>query len=210
MVDTTLVIYISVFATIISLAIGWAVGRAMDLHWRTKFLRNTLKKDYGILYIFNKDNRTIKSTMINFGKDELRVGQEIWIVDNRHIYRQDKREKGFFTDENAIKFEEGVPVVYVDHDHLTPITFYPPEGTIKPIEISAWLTAFVSNQLAKRKNAAGQLQILIIVAIICALGAAAIAWMNHGDLGTLKTTCGAVANATVNATGIITQPTVHP
>ena len=41
-----LIVYAS-FGIVIALGLGWFVGRIMDLQWRTKKLRNLLKRDYG-------------------------------------------------------------------------------------------------------------------------------------------------------------------
>lgn len=196
-----LVIY-SAFGIVIALGLGWFVGRIMDLQWRTKQLRSLLKRDYGMLVIFNKDNRTIKSTMVDFGKDELQVKSEKWCVENRHIYRADKREKGFFANEATIKWEEGVPIVFVDHDHLKPIDFIPPEGTTKPVEISAWLNSWVANQLAKRSKATDQLKWLVIICLICAMAAAGLAYLNYTSQGSIKDVCLAALNATATVTPV--------
>ena len=191
-----LIVYGMIGVTIVA-GIAWLVGRAMDIQWRAKTLRNLLKRDYGVLTLINKDNKTHKSVMINFGKDEIRVGKELWIVDQRHIYRADKREKGFFADENNIKFEEGVPTIYVDHDHLEPIIFYKPEGTTKPLEISAWLTSFVANQLAKGKaDQEKVLKLLLYITIgLALLGLVGIYFLyQQGNAGN------ALCNAALNAT----------
>jgi len=210
MSDILLIYYASV-AMILSISIGFAVGRIMDVYWRCKILRQVLKRDFGIVVLFNKDNRTMRSVMADFGKDELQVGKEKWVFDNRSIYRADKREKGFFVDDAHIRFEEGVPIIFVDHDHLTPISLYPPDGTTKPIEISAWLTSWVSNQMAKgvtdMLKFLNQYKMLLAVACIIALAAAGLAYLGWQNTNTIIEQNRAIITHLGNSTAVIIQPT---
>jgi len=214
MVADTSVIMFASLGIVIALGLGWVVGRIMDLQWRTKQLRSILKRDYGMMVIFNKDNRTIKSTMVDFGKDEIKIKDERWIVENRHIYRADKREKGFFANEANLKWEEGVPMVFVDHDHLKPVEFTPPDGTTKPVEISAWLNAWVANQMAKRSHMTEQLKWLVIITLVVAMAAAAIGYLTYTGLGGVKDVCAGAHNVTAIATpvggGTLINPTPTP
>ena len=202
MADAILIIYASL-GIILALGVGWLVGKSMDLHWRTKQLRNLLKKDYAILNIFNKDNKTIKSTMVDLGKDEMKVNDELWMIDQRHIFRSDKREKGFFAGDQQMKWQEGVPMLFVDHDHIKPIEFYPPEGTTKPAEISAWLTSKNANELAKSKKAQDSLRTLLLVAVGCILLLGVGIYLCYGAIGSANATCAStgamVQNFTSNA-----------
>jgi hypothetical protein len=199
MSDAILIIYASV-GIVAALGVGWVVGRLMDLEWRTKQLRNFLKKDYAILRIFNKDGKTIKSTMVDLGKDEMKVGEELWMIDQRHIYRSDKREKGFFSGDQQMKWEEGVPTLFVDRDHIKPIEFYPPEGTTKPAEISAWLTSKSANELAKSKKAAESARTLLLVAIGCIMLLGVGIYLCYGSIGSANATCAGVAAQMTNFT----------
>lgn len=208
MIDTVTLIWVS-FGGLICVGVGLLFGRILDIHWRAKTLRSMLKRDYGLINIVNKDYKVIKSTMIDFNADELQVGPERWISNKHHIYRKDKREKGFFVDETCVKWEEGVPVIYVDHDHLTPVDFYPPDGTTKPIEISAWLTAWDINQRAKEGKGASQQKTILIILAILVVGALVMLYYN---LQTSWDTQAKVANLlsripanAVNATMTIVQ-----
>lgn len=175
--DVNTIILIMVWV-VIALGAGWIIGRAMDLHYRAKLMRQFMKKDFGLVGLVSKDWKTIKYRITNFGNDMIQVGKnEIWVIESSHIYRQDKKEKGFYAEENNIKWEEGIPVIYVDRENLKPIDFYPQVGNVKPEQVGAVLNAWVANQMAKGALAMKNQQMLLFIAILVGLLAFGMAYM---------------------------------
>jgi hypothetical protein len=103
----------------------------------------------------------------------------MWVLQKYLIYRKDKPERGFLANEKMLRWEEGVPSVYVDKDSLKPVDFYAERGEVKPEEVGATLTAWVNNQLAKGLASIKQHQLLLILCIVCSLAAAGVAYLTY-------------------------------
>jgi len=200
--DISAVILVMVWS-VISLGAGWIIGRAMDLHYRAKLMKQFFKKDYGLVGLVSKDWKTIKYRIANFSKDYIQVGKnEVWIIESSHIYRQDKPEKGFYAEEHNVKWEEGVPVIYVDRDNLKPIDFYPQTGNVKPEQVGAVLNAWVANAMAKGALAMKNQQMMLLICILVGLLAFGMAYMAWQGVNQTNAKLDIITNA-LNGTMVV-------
>mgnify|MGYP001342074995 CR=1 FL=1 len=213
MADTEiLIIFIAVFCV----AIGALVGRMLDTAFRGKTLRSMLKKNYGYLCIVSKDNKNIRPILVNFEKDVFMLGDKQWAATKGRIYRMDKEEKGFFVSDNNIRWQEGLPCIYVDEDSLKPLDFWQDAGLVKPGEVGSLLTAWTTNQIAKGLLGMQKKEWIIYIVIILALIAAVLSYQTMTIAGATDAKVTAIeqrlANATVvNSTGgVISVPTPTP
>lgn len=209
--EDLILIYTGVIGAILCIGLGFIVGRMLDLPFRIKTLRRFLKKDYGILNIVNRDAKTIKSIMVNFANDVIQNGTEIWIIEKGHIYRKDKREKGDYVTETNVRWEEGVPCVYVDHDSLKCIDFYPDTSNIRPAEAGSTLMSWITNQVNKAMSSQMNIRTLLLIAIGVAAGALILSYLSWSATNNLAGQLGPLIaqnqSLIQNATNVIIQPT---
>jgi hypothetical protein len=110
-------------------------------------------------------------------------------------------EKVFLVNEDNIKWNEGVPIIFVDEEHLTPINFENTTPEANSLEISGWLNSYIENEKrkdTKKKQGMDLMQILVILLIIGCLG---LGYMNYTEIQSIK--AGIIAVQTpvvVNAT----------
>lgn len=164
--DDALVIYLGFFGLMIVGAIAFFVGKWTDIEWRAKFMKNTFKKEYFVLKIVSDDRNTIKSKLINPNKDgTIEIPGLLWHFNKDEIYRSVKEDfgvtydlknnekvkikDGFGIKNASVKFNEGVPTIYVDTRSIKPLDFRSNRTNINPEELSASLGAWVSNQINK-------------------------------------------------------------
>lgn len=152
--------------------ISFIFGRALDQTYKAKIYRQIFKKrNYIVVGIVSKDNKTVKEVVVNAEGDVIRVGNKVWIIEQGRIYRKDKTNEGFFfadavpikgedgkpdfttltPKKDIVRWNEGVPIVYVDEDHLKPLDYFKDENNlVKPEGVGATLNSWNINQQAKQ------------------------------------------------------------
>lgn len=204
----TLIIYGSISLLIVGL-LTFFLGRVLDTHFRAKMLRMITKKDYGILGIASQDRKNIKKVVVNFEKSVVKLGTSVWVIQSGRIYRQEKPETGFsFVNSkgeilvDTFRYEEGLPILYVDITNLKPLNFYPVEGgKVPPEELGSFLSSWIANQIAKGMNVIAEYKtflLIIIVLAIVILTLDAYILMKLGDVQT-------AVNAANTAKAVIAQ-----
>ena len=77
----------------IGILFGIAIGYFYFNTFRlTSFLRQTLRKNYGIVYFYTK-GKALMPKIVNFSKDILRTDKGLWVLYEGAIYRQVGREE---------------------------------------------------------------------------------------------------------------------
>lgn len=185
---TTMYALVGFFA----IMLGALIGKLMDSRFLCKQMRRFLRKNYIIVAIVEKDQKTISSRVMNAEMDYITDGTFAWITKQGSIYRmQDaqlspnifrsedefKKSQSFFkfTKKN-VRWEEGVPTVYVDRDNVKPLNFYDDKTNVKPNELSSANTSFLANQRAK-DLASNQNQTILLVLIL--IGACVAGWFAY-------------------------------
>lgn len=195
---TTMYALIGFFA----IMLGALIGKLMDSRFLCKQMRRFLRKNYIIVAIVEKDQKTISTRVMNAEMDYITDGTFAWITKQGSIYRmQDpqmspnlfrsedefKKSTTFFkfTKKN-VRWEEGVPTVYVDRDNVKPLNFYDDKTNVKPNELSSANTAFLSNQRAKDLATNQTQTILIVLILIAACVGAWFAYKSNEAVGEIK------------------------
>jgi len=151
------------FFSISALSLGLCFGLWMDPFFRCKVTRKLTKKDYGIANLISKDHRTVLQKIVNFDQDAIIVNNAMWIISENRIYRKDKPEIGFKFKREEIRFEEGVPSIYVDIDSMKPLTFHKDDTNVKPQETASVVLSYIMNEMSKGLNFAKQTNTLLII-----------------------------------------------
>lgn len=196
---TTMYALVGFFA----IMLGALIGKLMDSRFLCKQMRRFLRKNYIIVAIVEKDQKTISSRVMNAEMDYVTDGTFAWITKQGSIYRMNdaqlspnlfrtddefKKSQTFFkfTKKN-VRWEEGVPTVYVDRDNVKPLNFYDDKTNVKPNELSSANTSFLANQRAKDLATNQTQQILLILILIGAAAAAYFSWQAYTMVGDIKT-----------------------
>jgi len=197
-------------------AVAFAFGRILDTHFRAKVFRIITKKDYGILGIASQDRKNIRKVVVNFEHSVIKLGTDVWVIQSGRIYRQEKPETGFSFQNSkgelsidTFRYEEGIPILYVDITNLKPLNFYPQEtGKVPPEELGSFLSSWIANQIAKGMNVINEYRtflIVIIVLDIILLCLLAYMLMGIGDIKTaLKAGAPVAAQIAQNGSMVIT------
>ena len=185
--DATEIVLVAV-GMLFCLAAGWVVGRLFDPTWKVKRMRQILHSNTFMLGIVSRDKKTINKVAANLDGAIFKVGDYNWVIDHTRIYREDKPQSGFFMTKNHVKWEEGVPTLYVYEDSLKPAEFNSEPSKVPPGEIGSALVAFVAVELAKGFQAIKEyktffyvimgLCLLIAIGLIVVYGAADAATKN--------------------------------
>jgi hypothetical protein len=175
----------------VMMILGFVVGRWRDPIWKCKFKRTYLKQDCGILAIVSKDAKNIRKIVVNFNDDMINVGGNIWVLQDKKVYRQNHSEKGFVIKDGQpavvpLKWEEGVPTIYVNQDTYKPLDFFASEETAKPQSVSAVLLSWVNNQIAKGMNLFKQHQLLLYAVILISILGLGMSYMAYKEITDLK------------------------
>lgn len=153
--------------------------------------------DYMWIYDGSKAYRASTSNNVNkitvYNKDEIKK-QALTAQDRKSIFEFIKprgkethipegllvkdQEKMFEIKEDFIRWQEGVPVIYVDEQHLTPLNFEGGKSEVTPIEISPVIGGYVDNQILKNKQKKKDMDLVPIVMCILVLVAAGVSYIS--------------------------------
>lgn len=165
-------IYIYALLAFVLVPLGWIIGRLMDPVWRCIQMRKWLKAPYIVLNVVRKDNTLISTHVVNAEKDIIVLENTLWIITKGTIHLKTKegkilKETGFTLNNSMLKYEEGAPTVYVDHDNITPVNFYDSgKSSVKPGEVGSTMLAWVFNQYAKNMASLKQNGQMILVILL--------------------------------------------
>lgn len=162
---------------------GFLVGRWADPTWKTKQKRTTFKENAYMLAIISKDRRTIQKIAVKPTGQVLKVGDALWIIDPKRIYREDKPESGLKVKPNLMKYEEGVPTLYVYEDSLKPAEFNPEPSKVSPNEIATGLEAYLAVERAKIFTGVKQYQTFFMIIMLLGVLNLAGHYMNAQPIG---------------------------
>jgi len=181
--------------SVVGAAIALLIGRLLDPYWRASMLRRITKKDYGVVNILSKDNRRIASLVVNFENDVVNYGGNVWIFEKSHIYRKNKIERGFTISKGEkpneeptpIKFEEGLPSVFVDKDTMKPKDFWQEDKPKVPsAEMSGFLLGYTENQIQKSLGwARNNLLFILVIMLLCGANVV-IGWTALDTMGRME------------------------
>jgi hypothetical protein len=180
------------------------IGRMLDPMFRTRQLRRFLKKNYLILYFVSKDGKTIQPRIINADDDTFMHKGCLYVVEKGKIWRKlegkagtvaiELKEGGFNFNpsegERPVRYEEGVPVIYMDNEHIKPLSFSNEEIKVTPSGVGSAINSWVSNQIAKGLVGENKyLTIGLIIIGLLVLISAFFGYQAQDQIGALKTAC---------------------
>lgn len=142
------ILYIFVGALFV-FAGAFFLGKWSDPTWRTKQTRQTMKKNAYMLGIISTDRKTITKVTVVPNGQLIEVNGNNWIIDPTRIYREDKPETGLMVKKKLMKYEEGVPTLYVYEDSLKPADFNPEPSKVSPGETGTGIEAYLAVERAK-------------------------------------------------------------
>jgi len=224
--------------------IGYMAGKWFDIHWRAKFMRDSMKKEMFIFRILNKDKHSMRELLVNVTGDYKLLKDKGFLAENGRIWRTNIDNMGIFPNGNVnfkpqkdektgeeipinkddgfiinspdtiqkVKWEQGVPILYIDEDLFRPIDFY--EDTTNktnPKNVANMLSMLVNIEVA-RKLANKTQDIFTILIIVGIVANGFLSYSNGGAIGDLDqkvsvidartTTIESVQNAYTNTTVI--------
>ena len=200
------------------------VGRLLDPMFRVRQLRRFLRKNYLVLYFVSKDGKTILPRVINADDDTFMHKGALYVVEKGKIWRRmqgeagsaavELKEGGFNFNptegERPVRYEEGVPVIYMDNEHIKPLQFSNEEAKVTPSGVGSAVNAWISNQIAKGLVGENKyLTIGLIVIGLLVLISAFFSYQANDQLGGIREAClttAAGGSNIQNGTMIITQP----
>lgn len=185
------------------LGLGFFIARFMDAFYRCKKIREFTKKNYVLLGLVQKDNKTVSYKVVNADKDTIMIDNNLWVVERNRIYRQEKPEDGFGLEKNNLKWVEGVPCVFVNRDNIKPLDFFQERNEVKSEEVGSVINAFVYNQIAKALGGVNSIKTLLTITLVFCLIAAILSYMAFDATSTIKNDVKAIKDQLGNS-GVIT------
>lgn len=113
---------------------GMLLGVLFDIRMRVRGLRMITRKNFGIVNIVSGKNTA--PLIKNLDNDIIELNGNQYFLRKSRIYSSKDEVKAEITDDE-LKFESGIPSVYLDLDKLTFLTFHGDPIPINPQEISA-------------------------------------------------------------------------
>jgi Na+-transporting NADH:ubiquinone oxidoreductase subunit NqrC len=207
---------------LITVLLGFIIGKLQDSKFLCKQLRQFTKKNYIVLNIVDKDKRGMISKVVNADSDMIDTGGYTWFAKRNQIYRSmneginlenlkenmnfevedltayiDLNLNSFKVSQRTIKWEEGVPVIYVDRDNVKPLDFFQPDNSgVKPNELSPANRSWVANQIAKDQAQSQMLVLLVVGALLFSGVAAFFAYTVNGNLEKMQKQIDTIAGTT--------------
>jgi hypothetical protein len=154
------------------------VGDYLWIYDGSKAYRASTQNNINRITVYNKEQikkqaltAEERKSIFDFIKPK---GKETHIPEGLLVKDQ---EKMFEVKEDFIRWQEGVPVIYVDEQHLTPLDFEGGKSEVTPIEISPVIGGYVDNQILKNKQKKKDMDFVPIVMAILVLVAAGVSYI---------------------------------
>jgi hypothetical protein len=144
-------------------------------------MRQILKSNTIMVGFISKDKKTIDKVSANVDSSRIKIGDSIVIMDKTKIYREDKPEAGFFINKGHIKWDEGVPTLYVYADSLKPADFFNESSNVSAEDVSTVLISFVRIEIMKGLKLMEEYKIYFIAIGILALLASGVAYFAYSE-----------------------------
>jgi len=204
--------------------LSFVFAKWTDTRWRIKFLRSRTKKDYYLANIVSEDKRVLYPKMFLPEHGVIEHKGMIWCVDTEKVFREGrvietnfrisekgKPTNGFTVKTEHMKWEEGIPVIYIDEKTFRPIGFdFEHENKTptpaRPSESSAILKGWLSNAMMKIMASTKKFETLLIVACILSAIGAGIAYLDKTDLDAMKVQISALQNQTADIHNVLLPP----
>jgi hypothetical protein len=157
----------------VGMIVGWIM---FDVFIRCKMLRRISKRNYGIVNFVGKGKRIV-SKIKNFDHGLIWQKEDLWVLTKGKIYQQTKdgnaANEGYSLDpDSVLTLVDTVPVIFVDMDSMEPLSITQQGRTpIYPSEIGSACKAWIDVQRAKLLSSKKTMDILLIIAVICCIGA---------------------------------------
>jgi len=189
------------------------VGDYLWIYDGSKAFRASTQNNINKITVYNKEEikrqaltAEERKSMFEFIKPK---GKEMHIPEGLLVKDQ---EKMFEIKEDFIRWQEGVPVIYVDEQHLTPLDFEKGRSEVTPIEISPVIGGYVDNQVLKNKQKKGDFDLVPIVMLVLVLVAAGVSYISmteaqKASLAATETRDLIVASPFFKTTDGVVQPT---
>jgi hypothetical protein len=146
--DTLLMTIIGI-GVLLGFGFFWFIGKIGDIYFKAKLFRTVLKKEMLILNFIDRDGKSLTEKLIELPKAEFEFRGNRYMAEEDRIFRKDRPEDGFILSKKILKWDSGVPVIFVDADTMRPRDFFPPEPGTSPSKMSSWSLAWDANQKAK-------------------------------------------------------------
>jgi hypothetical protein len=152
-----------------------------------------------MIAFITKDRKTIDRITVNIDNARVKVGNSVIVVDKSRIYREDKPQAGFVMNKSHIKWDEGVPTLYVYADSLKPADFFDEPSKVSAEDVGTVLISFVRIEIMKGLEAIKKYEMFffIIIGLVILVGVGL--YVVYGEVQTTH----AVANACVANTQLI-------
>jgi hypothetical protein len=160
----------------VGMIMGWV---AFDSTMRCKVLRKVSKRNYGIVNFVGRGRRIV-SKIKNFDYGLIWQEDGCWVLTKDKIFQLTKdgnvaNEGKVLDPDSVLTLVDTVPVIFVDMDSMEPLSIMQSGRVpVYPSEIGANCKAWVDIQRAKLLKGKKAMDILLIVVIICSIGAIAV------------------------------------
>ena len=136
------------------LPVGFILGWFLtNPYIRCKIRRKMTKKDYAVINFFHKDAKRFDTRIKNLDFDVIVQGTKLWLLKRGRIYAVSSDMSKIFhksIEPEHIKTSPfDVPVVFVDVESMTPLTFFREETETNPQQGGATILGYINNQKAK-------------------------------------------------------------
>jgi len=150
----------------LGLVIGWLF---LNQDIRVLILRRFRGKNYGIVHFVHRGGQRMGTRIKNFDDDIIIQDTKMWILQNDGIYYMDRNRnmiKHAAINPQQIKtLPANIPVLYLDLDTMTPLTFHKQQTKSNPQEVGSTILGYVYNQIAKVLYLKKGMQIFFIIMI---------------------------------------------
>lgn len=169
----------SFFFLPIGVIIGWIF---LDPFMRAKALRTLTKKNYGLVFLTGR-GKNIITKVKNFNDDLIWIGKDkCWHISPSEVKNLNKYEESYSINDENISYFSGVPCLFLDIDSMKPLKFYKEKTPISPEEAGSALMGWTVNQLAKGMFFKRTMEIIFILILMIAIGAAFFAYSSNNLL----------------------------
>jgi hypothetical protein len=204
--------------------LAFVFAKWTDTRWRIKFLRSRTKKDYYLGNIVSEDKRVLYPKMFLPENGVIEHKGMQWCVDTEQVFREGavvekkirvsekgKPTNGFTLSQSSVKWEEGIPVIYIDEKTFRPIGFdFEHENKTptpaRPSEASSIMKGWLSNAMMKIMASTKKFETLLIVACLVGAAAAGIGYLCKTQLDDMKVQISSLQNQTADIHNVLLPP----
>ena len=171
--------------------VGMIVGLVLlDIFMRCKILRKVTRRNWGIVNFVGKGKRLV-SKIKNFDNGLIWQEDNCWVLAKNKIFQMTKdgnavNEGKTIEPDSILTLVDTVPVIFVDLDSMEPLSItLSGREPVYPSEIGSTCKAWMDIQRAKLLKGRKAMDILLIVVIICSVGAIAVSFLTMGKVDEL-------------------------